>query len=677
MGAGLLLKDAVARQLDGVIGWAGLPGPIAHAVRLAFTGLTEGALGRPAAPPFTGLSRINANGLPFQWSFSLGPDSERSVRFLCEAGQPGQSAIERLAVSRTCLAGTIGALGCTMPAWLDPCVFKHVLPDADTWPGHWRSALWFGVGATHKGLLIKPYVNLNRGTALERWRRLGTVLAALGRDADLATLCALSRAVSRDSWPVGLAVDVLPDGACGRLKIYFRSSAVCTGWLARWYAATNGLAHARAVRCALDALPFCGAGRYPEHAFIVGLELHGGAVSLKTDFAITRWMPSDAAIGAGVELLLRGIGADPATFGQALEAIGGKSLCPRTARLLRFVGLGHEPDGREHVNVYVEPPLPDDVAAVAVVAAPRRSNGGGAALQAALAFLWTAQRDGGWQDFALPVGVSDQWVTAYVLWKLGEVPPGLLDAAARRHIGIACEALYALGAAAGGWGYNGGTPRDADSTSLALLALRAHGFKLPEGAAEFVAACQTAQGGVATYPAGSEPGGSWTDAVCDVTAVALMAALRGLPAGRATAYLAQSRLDDGSWPTFWWHTRLYPTHLALAASDDASKTARLATTLNAHQPIGAFETALLLDCCKQLGLKQRCAQWTRALLEQQREDGAWAPSALLRLTHPGVAAPADSIDAGPSFIDQNGVFTTATVMAALARPIYLRPAPGA
>ena len=209
------------------------------------------------------------------------------------------------------------------------------------------------------------------------------------------------------------------------------------------------------------------------------------------------------------------------------------------------------------MNVYIEPPLPEDRPAVA---APRRRSVR-AALQAALNFLWRCQRDGWWQDFELPVGVSDQWVTAYVLWKLGDVPPGLLDA---QHIGTACERLRACGAAAGGWGYHGGTPIDADSTSLAILALRAHGIKVPEGAAAFVAACQTAEGGIATYPSGSEPGGSWTRAVCDVTPVALMAALRGTP-GEAAAlqYLARSRGDDGCWPAFWWHSKMYPTHLAL------------------------------------------------------------------------------------------------------------------
>ena len=657
MAGAALLEKVVGRQLDGLIGWAALPDPVAQAVRLAFTALSDGALDRPACPPFTGLSRINANGLPFQWSFSFGPDGERSVRFLCEAGKPGQSALERLAYSKACLRQAIAALGATMPHWLEPCVLNTVLPDLDNWPAHWRSALWFGVGASRRGLLIKPYVNLNWGTPLERWRRLGAVLAALGRDADLATLCALSRQVSRDSWPVGLAVDVLPDGACGRLKMYFRSGAVCTDWLARWYAATCSQAHAGAVRSALDVFAFCGAGRYPEHAFIVGLELHDGAVSLKTDFAVTRWMDSDAAIAAGVGRVLRYIGADPGALARAMQALG---CGAPSAQLLRFVGLGHEPDGRRHVNVYIEPPLP--VESPAFIAPRRRSVR--AALQAALDFLWRCQRDGWWQDFEVPVGVSDQWVTAYVLWKLGDVPPGLLDA---QCIGTACERLRACGAAAGGWGYHGGTPIDADSTSLAILALRAHGIKVPEGAAVFVAACQTAEGGVATYPAGSEPGGSWTRAVCDVTAVALMAALRGTPGeGAAAAYLARSRGDDGCWPAFWWHSSLYPTHLALREGS-IEPDCRLTTTLNDYAAIGAFETALLLDCCHSLGLKVRVKRLIRDLLDQQTDDGAWPPSALLRLTHPGVEAPAAAIDAGPSYLDRQAIFTTATVVAALAR----------
>ncbi|HZX27011.1 MAG TPA: hypothetical protein VFF16_08090, partial [Telluria sp.] len=60
-----------------------------------------------------------------------------------------------------------------------------------------------------------------------------------------------------------------------------------------------------------------------------------------------------------------------------------------------------------------------------------------------------------------------------------------------------------------------------------------------------------------------------------------------------------------------------------------------------------------------------CAPLARRLAEQQREDGGWPPAALLRLTDPAVSAPAETIAAGPSFLDCAGIFTTATAMAAL------------
>ena len=42
----------------------------------------------------------------------------------------------------------------------------------------------------------------------------------------------------------------------------------------------------------------------------------------------------------------------------AAQAVGAWPPCPQTAQYLRFVGLDHEPDGRQHVNIYLEPPLP-------------------------------------------------------------------------------------------------------------------------------------------------------------------------------------------------------------------------------------------------------------------------------------------------------------------------------
>jgi hypothetical protein len=662
---GLLLADAVRGQFDRLAGWAALPPRVAQQAGRVLEALTEGALQRPAVPPFDGLSRINANGLPFQWSFSFAPGAVRSLRFLCEPGVPGASGRQRFSFAGDCLARALDGLGIAYPSWLEDCVFAHLVPPDDAWPRHWRSALWFGVGAAPGGVLVKPYVNLNWGMPLERWRRIGRVFQALGRHDQLAALCDLSGRVSRDSWPVGLALDVLPDGRCGRVKIYFRSAPVGTDWLQRWYLATGGGRHAPTVRAALDAFPLCGQARYPGHAFIVSLEFHDAGIALKTDLAVTRWMPHDAAIAAGARRVLGAIGGDADELQAALQTLGAWPPDETGTRHLRFVGLGHEPDGACHLNLYVEPPLERPR-----MRAVRRPPGGVIeALRAATAFLCARQDGGLWRDYALPVGVADQWITAYALWLLAGLPAQCVDDAARSASAAGCTRLLELAGPDGGWGYHAGTGSDADSTSLAVLALRAHGHPAPQAALDFLESCRAPDGGMGTYPPGSSPGGTWCQGSCEVSGAAWLALEGDAALGD---FLAQRRCPDGQWPAYWWHTPLYPTWLALCIRP-CREGDPLFATLQRFEPIGTFETALLLLCCERTGLKARAGELAQQLIASQLTDGSWGSSALLRLTHTQVAAPAEAIDAGPSFLDQARIFTSATALAALAA--HLRPGP--
>ncbi|XUL90026.1 hypothetical protein ACQ86D_28105 [Streptomyces galilaeus] len=259
----LSLAALVARQLAALAQCNGLAGPTDTLLVQVFQILTEEALHQPLGETYPGLSQINSNGLPFQWCLSLGSDRP-SVRFLCESGRPGDSPRNRLAhtlrrLDQACVAA--GHPG--MPGWFADDVLAHVLPAERAWPEHWRSALWTGVGADTRGIFLKPYLNLNRDLPIDRWRRAGRVLAALGRQRGLETLCAISGQVSEQSWPAALAVDILPGGLPGRVKIYFRSGSVSPGWLARWYRALDCHQHEPAVRSLLDAFPKTAREPYP------------------------------------------------------------------------------------------------------------------------------------------------------------------------------------------------------------------------------------------------------------------------------------------------------------------------------------------------------------------------------------------------------------------------------
>ncbi|MGW4895333.1 hypothetical protein ACWEQL_24140 [Kitasatospora sp. NPDC004240] len=689
------LDHLVGGQLRSLAAAARLPHATAERLGAVFEVLTRESLDRATAEAYPGLSRINANGLPFQWSacFSTaGPPA--AVRFLCESGTPGTGVRERLELSLDRLGRACRVLGLPgVPGWFTRDVLPTVLPDGRDLPPHWRGALWTGVGAAGPTVALKPYLNLDRDRPLDRWRRVGRVLRALGRERALERLCEVSSQVSAGSWPVGLAVDITPTGEPGRVKTYFRSEGVTAAWLQRWYTAVGAAAHLPAVRELLDAFPHPDRARYPDGAFVLTLEAHpaDGVLTLKTDLAVTRWTAGDAPAVRATARLLGRLGLDPAGPAATLAALGAPPAAEDRGEVLRFVGLGYEPDGSRHVNLYLEPPPVAPL--VAPPASPTVESRGGtrrpgpgrpsgpeaaAAVRRGLGWLNRAQQEGRWTDYTLPVGTADAWVTAYVLSQL----PGLPADAA---LGW----LHAARTPGGGWGYNGTCDDDADSTGLAVRALRARGLPVPSGALAVLRRCRHPDGGVATYPPGSLPGGAWAAPTADVTATAV--AGLGTGAARAASWLLGGRGDDGLWRSYWWLTPLYPTASSLdlltgglptgdrltgglptggppagpqrrPVTDRALEPTREA--VRRYVPDGAFETALLLRCRLALGAPE-AYETLGALLDGQRPDGSWPASAHLRLTAPTVHEPWNVADAGTVHLDHQGILTTATVLGAL------------
>jgi hypothetical protein len=659
------LRDRVAEQLDDVVRLAAPGDDTSNRVRTVFNILTRDSLDRPATPPFGGLSFINADGLPFQWVFRFDGGS-LGWGFLCEVGRAGTSTLSRHTRTLRCTDQACVAAGGVAPAFLD-AISQRLIPETGDWPPHWRSASWVGVGIKGNAVQIKPYFNLNRGSPRDRWLRAGWVLHDLGRTKALERLCALSALCSRDSWPTGLAVDVRHDGNPGRIKIYFRSGAVTTDWLARWYDAAGLNAHAPNVRRVLDLLGRHGRGPYPPSAFVISLECHADErISLKTDLAVTKWMAGDARIVEAAAALLCSLRQPSNGLTDALRAIGINTPVRDSCRDMRFIGLGCEPDGTSHVNVYVAPPLRN----TEPPAPPRRVVGDAEAIRAAIdsgiRFLTASCGERHWHDFSLPVGASDAWVTAYVLAKLAELPGDYRDCLLDQ-IHDALDWLADVRTAGSGWGYHGDVPNDADSTAWAIRALRAWRRSVARDALGFLESCVHDGGGVATYPRPMSPAPGWDQPMPDVTAAA-MAVLPRHRRAAALAYCARWAAADGLIPAYWWASPLYTCAMLPACSAlPRAVVTGLWQTLIALQPDGSFERALLLRCRLSLGLPSRAL--AHALTAEQNGDGSWAGSALLRLSRPDVAEPWSAIDSGPVYPDQCGIFTTATAVAALGRAL--------
>src|SRR5882724_7021676 len=79
-------------------------------------------------------------------------------------GTPGDSSQRRYALSRERLAQAVEGSHCSL-RWFDRVTGILIPNEDEPWQSHWRSAMWVGVAATSKGILLKPYFNLNRGSA--------------------------------------------------------------------------------------------------------------------------------------------------------------------------------------------------------------------------------------------------------------------------------------------------------------------------------------------------------------------------------------------------------------------------------------------------------------------------------------------------------------------------------
>jgi hypothetical protein len=126
---------------------------------------------------------------------------------------------------------------------------------------------------------------------------------------------------------------------------------------------------------------------------------------------------------------------------------------------------------------------------------------------------------------------------------------------------------------------------------------------------------------------------------------------------------------DGSWSGYWWDDDEYTTARAveaLAGEPAAERGAAWCVNRVVDRP--PFPTALALLALSIAPSSHHAAaasQAIRRLLEAQRADGSWPPSARLRIPPPGAVDPLAK--GAVHFIDDEALFTTATVLEALRR----------
>jgi hypothetical protein len=279
------------------------------------------------------------------------------------------------------------------------------------------------------------------------------------------------------------------------------------------------------------------------------------------------------------------------------------------------------------------------------------------------------QNDGHWEDFQLPMGASDEWVTAFVGEALAMIIACPLWSRFSDPLSHAIQWLLKNRHYRRGWGFNARTGPDADSTAYVLRLLRR--FKIDIGADDesWLQERWHPDGGIATY----EGPAAWGMPHPDVTAVAFQAFSSQLQQQLLPSfqeYLIRTRRPDGTWPAYWWRTCHYSTFHSLSLARSillpGENSARVIVEAPDRQIYTAFDLAYAAGISY---MRSGVSTWTlhllKLLLMQQIPGGGWQGGFNLRVTHHECYAPWEKPE-GNLYKDINGLITTASALRAFA-----------
>lgn len=294
-------------------------------------------------------------------------------------------------------------------------------------------------------------------------------------------------------------------------------------------------------------------------------------------------------------------------------------------------------------------------------------------------------KDGHWVDFALPQGMSDEWVTAYIVAALSN------DSSCYKYLAPSVEWLQKRFRPDEGWGYNRTTPADADSTALGLLALHRNRATLPESANYTLLRYRLPSGGYCAYT-DQDLDHEHGTGPADITSAVLLTQIEtGLFETNiicdALINLISQQREEGGWNSFWWKDDLFAACRTLNALNAFIQfaTLRKATQLPENviqSAISAVKYArpsisaqAIPDEPFILGLwlsawfaSQGVVYYPsvdrilRHLCSLQQDDGRWLSVPIKRVARTKLLRPWARSDSGKLYLDPQCLITTITVI---------------
>jgi hypothetical protein len=295
------------------------------------------------------------------------------------------------------------------------------------------------------------------------------------------------------------------------------------------------------------------------------------------------------------------------------------------------------------------------------------------ALTRALEYLLShQQKDGHWEEYSLPVGRSDAWVTGYIGYAVAEAAPFVMPSYFMLSSVQAAEWLDSNRAYPAGWGYNGFTGADADSTAWAIRLMQVVRKALLDVDIAFLLSKLCPDSGFATY----DGPGFWGVAHPDVTAnvfISLPNSQQNSIKQQIIDYTVNSRSEDGTWPSYWWRTCHYSTLMNLEMLTLLGIRDEFQLPVVQNDETHAIHSDFDLACVTGIAaLHQTGGLAVNSLVEtlmfKQKNDGAWLGDENLRVTHPDCKQPWFQAQ-GQRYSDSVGLITTATAVRALVLAI--------
>lgn len=585
-----------------------------------------------------GVSELNGDGTPLQLCLS---SSARGigVRFVADPAFECGNAAERLALSTRAVRAAMKRHGAALEPQFETALQTLVPDDDHTRRKFNRGFLWLAAAVNAPGVAV--YFDLGP-LGDDAWRHVDEWLAATLPDSSdaRAALTALRPHIRLAS--AGLE-GVAPSDA--RAKVYFRlTHAVPLQTLGCALLASPRILTLLSIVVGDEPMRFSGA------VFGLGFSIATGhAVDAKLDLC-GHCLPRNAdAWWNTLEQLVAAYGVQPfdARVQSALESASAD---------VAFIGAGVATDGRTRLNLYLRGRETEAPAIASSAKSPRD------AIALAVRYLSSIRdEDGSWSDFRLPVGRSTEWVTAFVGLGLASVERYTSEAHAQAH--SAAWWLVERRAYDAGWGYNGTTGADADSTGFALRLLAALGMPRSARDEEWLLGKWRPVGGFATYDGPLR----WGDAHPCVTAAAFAALSPTAMRARENDvlhYMETMRRADGTWPAYWWRSHAYSTLQHLRLLRELGITFVAPSSADLPHDANAFELACLAGIEHLAGRRESRDRLTEMLLATQRDDGAFPGSANLRVTDPDCAQP--WIDPrGALYADERATITTAIALMTL------------